>query len=437
TNEIARNDIHDNNLGIGATSSNSNLIYNNVFIDNGNHATDDGANFWNATYPTGGNFWAGFGGMDVFRGPGQDLEGPDGIFDTLRNVTGVIDHYPWTHRLCSHPQVISTTPGPDGIDIPRNVNVVIRFSREMNTTSVEESVLFTPARTITGFSWNTANTTVTISTSLFAYGSTHTVTLRGNTTFDIHGIPIYSLQGNTPQGNHVWSFTIMPAPVPPTMEPLSNYTASMSFNINYTSTDPRGVDHVTLYYRLAGVDAWTTFGVFYSSPILFTAPGDGEYQFYLMAMNTLGQSTPAPHQYTIPMGSTIVDVTAPVVDAGSNEIRNAQFSSTSGRTSIANASDAMSGIDAITWSGPAQVQFGTPNNLTTTISATANGVYLITIRVVDMAGNVAESNFTLTWDVTPPVVNAGSDEIRNTAFHTGAGRTAIASASDPNSGIIS
>ena len=129
------------------------------------------------------------------------------------------------------------------------------------------------------------------------------------------------------------------------------------------------------------------------------------------------------------------DTIAPVVNAGSDEIENSVFSSTSAvdRTTIASATDAGgSGIATYAWTAaPAGITFGTPAALTTTITAVAgDGVsYTVTLTVTDGAGNVGADSFTLLWDTVGPVVNAGSDELRNALFSSTAGRTTIASAS--------
>ncbi len=67
-------------------SSNYNLIYHNNFIDNVNQAYDDSTNFWNDTYPSGGNYWSDFdeaieGAYDDYNGANQDVAGADGIVD--------------------------------------------------------------------------------------------------------------------------------------------------------------------------------------------------------------------------------------------------------------------------------------------------------------------------------------------------------------------
>ena len=72
--------------------SQSNIIYNNNFIDNATQADDNGSN--NKFYldlPTGGNYWSDYTGVD--DGSDGRVAG-DGIGDTLLLHLG-LDNYPW------------------------------------------------------------------------------------------------------------------------------------------------------------------------------------------------------------------------------------------------------------------------------------------------------------------------------------------------------
>jgi hypothetical protein len=46
-------------------------------------------------YPTGGNFWSDYNGVDEFSGENQDEPGSDGIGDTPHKINDkLIDNYP-------------------------------------------------------------------------------------------------------------------------------------------------------------------------------------------------------------------------------------------------------------------------------------------------------------------------------------------------------
>ena len=96
---VSGNDIVRNSYGMYLYSSSNNAIFRNDFIDNANyHAKDDGtSNSWDDGYPTGGNYWSDYTGVDTFSGADQNVLGSDGIGDTHYGISGsagALDHYP-------------------------------------------------------------------------------------------------------------------------------------------------------------------------------------------------------------------------------------------------------------------------------------------------------------------------------------------------------
>jgi len=84
-NTIAQNTFKNNCRGIWLEYySDGNKIYHNNFIDNVKHVDVSGSsnNVWDDGYPSGGNYWSDYVGVDVKSGLNQDLPGSDGIGDT-------------------------------------------------------------------------------------------------------------------------------------------------------------------------------------------------------------------------------------------------------------------------------------------------------------------------------------------------------------------
>jgi parallel beta-helix repeat protein len=83
-NTMYENLINNNGYGIRIDSSHDNLIYHNNFEENGIHAYDDtnSGNLWDNGYPSGGNYWDDYDGVDLNRTPTQDVPPPDGLGDT-------------------------------------------------------------------------------------------------------------------------------------------------------------------------------------------------------------------------------------------------------------------------------------------------------------------------------------------------------------------
>jgi parallel beta-helix repeat protein len=102
-NTIVNNTFRSNNrlgvlvpYGISlAFSSDNNLIYHNNILNNTNQASDICINPWDNGYPSGGNYWSDYGGVDYYKGPNQDILGSDGIGDTNYTIDfDSVDNYP-------------------------------------------------------------------------------------------------------------------------------------------------------------------------------------------------------------------------------------------------------------------------------------------------------------------------------------------------------
>jgi hypothetical protein len=53
------------------------------------------ANFWDDGYPSGGNYWSDYSGVDKFSGPYQNKTGSDGIGDAPYSIDqNNVDRYP-------------------------------------------------------------------------------------------------------------------------------------------------------------------------------------------------------------------------------------------------------------------------------------------------------------------------------------------------------
>jgi parallel beta-helix repeat protein len=100
-NNIIQNQVYSNSIcGINLTMANNNMIYHNNIIGNANQSFDDGnTTRWNASYPTGGNYWSDYcpGAPDLFNGSAtpQSTGFPDGICDNQYDIDGdSMDYYP-------------------------------------------------------------------------------------------------------------------------------------------------------------------------------------------------------------------------------------------------------------------------------------------------------------------------------------------------------
>ena len=97
----------------------------------------------------------------------------------------------------------------------------------------------------------------------------------------------------------------------------------------------------------------------------------------------------------------IVDTKAPTVDAGADKTTKALFTQTGTATDASTMTYSWTKV-----SGPGTITFGTATSLSTTITASVEGTYVIQLAATDAAGNVASDTMTLIWDQTAPVISA-------------------------------
>jgi parallel beta-helix repeat protein len=94
------------------SDSSDNLFYLNNFVENGINAYDPGPqlnNQWNGLYPTGGNYWDDYTGVDLYSGPNQNQPDPDGIGDTPYEFDQLVEDL--------YPQMYMEDPNPPVVDI--------------------------------------------------------------------------------------------------------------------------------------------------------------------------------------------------------------------------------------------------------------------------------------------------------------------------------
>ncbi len=108
SNTITKNEVSSNFYGINVESSSSNLIHHNNIVDNTIQALDDlSGNDWDNGYPSGGNYWSDYAGVDQKSGPNQDQLGSDGIGDTPYVIDADSqDRYPLIDPTDCHPPEI-------------------------------------------------------------------------------------------------------------------------------------------------------------------------------------------------------------------------------------------------------------------------------------------------------------------------------------------
>jgi parallel beta-helix repeat protein len=175
---ISNNTCLQNEIGIrlGFYTS-DNIIYHNNFVNNTQQVDFWGpsyVNFWDDGYPSGGNYWSDYTGVDLYRSPYQNETGSDGIGDTPYVIDqNNADNYPlmkplpWSsHDIGIANAATSKRVVGQGFNVPINVMVFnygnntenINITIYANSTLIGEiNNIDLPGRnsTIITFSWNT------------------------------------------------------------------------------------------------------------------------------------------------------------------------------------------------------------------------------------------------------------------------------------------
>jgi parallel beta-helix repeat protein len=91
-NSVSENNVTANNwVGIWLYEASNNEFYHNNFISNTQQVYDvswdnpvysPSMNAWDDGYPSGGNYWSDYNGVDLYSGPYQNVTGSDGVGDT-------------------------------------------------------------------------------------------------------------------------------------------------------------------------------------------------------------------------------------------------------------------------------------------------------------------------------------------------------------------
>ena len=177
-NIILANIMSQNQIGINITNSN-NKIFHNTFADNAVQVSISAstANVWDDGYPSGGNYWSGYAGVDNNSGPYQNVTGSDGIGDLPYVIaTDNVDRYPLVeprtmaagHSVAIISVMVAKTVIGQGFNCNVTVNVVdngeyaetFRVTAYANAMAIsfrQVSNLNIMCPLLLTFTWETAN----------------------------------------------------------------------------------------------------------------------------------------------------------------------------------------------------------------------------------------------------------------------------------------
>jgi hypothetical protein len=290
--------------------------------------------------------------------------------------------------------ISSVTPEDNLTNVRPDVDILVQFDRavDMDTVTAETILITLKSSDVnvgTGmvFSFNPDNNTLTTSHDF----------LEINTDYSIHiTAAVKGTDGSELAAEKRWSFSTGEFPAGNLKIDNDNSYAN-SGDVTLAITVNRLVDKM----RFASSEAEFTDALSWELLALtksWTLPsGDGEKAVYAQFYYTGGDA-----YSSIVNDKITLDVTPPIVDAGS--IPGILGAGNPSQAPGATASDATSGIDTYSWqktSGPGNVGFDpSASDSNPSISADADGDYVVTLTVTDKAGNQASDTLSFTRNTT-------------------------------------
>lgn len=105
------------------------------------------------------------------------------------------------------PTVVSSLPAQNGI-VSTFANIIIEFSKSMETNSFVDKILFTPSTEITSTIWNNENKSLKIVTEDFDYNTQYTLRIDSSVT-DVNGKLLDGNNDGIPGDPFVLNFSTM------------------------------------------------------------------------------------------------------------------------------------------------------------------------------------------------------------------------------------
>lgn len=189
-------------------------------------------------------------------------------------------------------------------------------------------------------------------------------------------------------------------PVSTSVDNLASVQDGRTFNVGFTANQPTaGFSHVNLYYRQGSSGDWTKYGGdFTTSPISFTAPSDGRYEFFTQGFDAAGGSEALRSAAD---AETIVDTTSPATTIGLTGTTTSDSTYAGSASFTLSASDGGSGVNSTYY----RIDSSAWIRYSGAVTVTNGGPHLVQYYSVDLAGNVeATKSRAFTIETSNPVI---------------------------------
>jgi parallel beta-helix repeat protein len=132
-NNIVANTISSSWYGMQIFISINNSVYHNSFISNTHQVFIDGSiNFWDDGYPSGGNYWSDYGGVDTHSGVCQN----EALYDWIGDSPYVIDE----NNMDRYPLTYPFVPETEEVRIAYR-NLMLKYSQSQSDFEVLNSTV--------------------------------------------------------------------------------------------------------------------------------------------------------------------------------------------------------------------------------------------------------------------------------------------------------
>lgn len=373
--EVIGNEIVANGAGMELLWASGVLVYHNDFIANTVHVSASNTMFsrWNDSYPSGGNYWDNYTGIDVKNGPLQDQNGSDGIGDTpMVFAPGLEDMYPlMAMNGTNRPPVALFTVEPNSGDVMSdfefNASSSFDYGEDQSTLEVRwdwendgtwDTAWSTTKTAVHQYSSNGAKTAKLAVRDTGGLESTTTKTL---TVAEAPPVTTVTLGGTIGENN--W------------------YVTSVTLNLSATD-DVSGVNETK--YRLNG-GAWHN----YAGNFALSNDGTMLVEYYSTDFDGFAE--------TVKSVTIKIDKTDPTLTID----QTFGFEATVDHVIISwTGSDATSGIDRF----EVRIDGGTFTSVDKAIShnftGLADGMHNVTVKAIDAAGNEVNQTIQFTVDTS-------------------------------------
>jgi PKD repeat protein len=242
-NEVYNNIIKNKDTGIYLLyDSNKNYIYHNDFINSPAETNYCMRSYWHDGYPSGGNYWSHYTGVDLYSGQGQNIPGSDGIGDTPMSFRSDQDKYPLMNPYNTINEVPVANAGPDHTVW---VGEVVQF---------DGSGSYDPDGTIVSYEWDFGDGTSVTLTNPF---TSHTYVAIGTYTVIL---TVTDNDGATAADTCLVTVIQNPSTATATGPQGSNHDPIIVITYDWTGSPSA----VCLYYSTNVGDTWNYLGTDYS-----------------------------------------------------------------------------------------------------------------------------------------------------------------------------